>query len=114
MVDQHRGGQEEKLKVVSLRGFYGPKQSMPKGPVPHASDRPAGGRNTGPSSDKLLGCLLGLSLNTAGLGRSGEDSLCDAYWELSLQSNAVWPEERKFHLSKDDDQNVRATIRQEH
>ena len=34
---------------------------------------------------------------------SGEDNLCDAYWELSLQSNVVWPKECRFHLSKDDD-----------
>ena len=53
---------------------------MPKGPVPHASDRPAGERDSGPSSDEFLGCLSGLSSNTASLGKSGEDSLCDAYW----------------------------------
>ena len=114
MVGQHRGSQEEKWKVESLCRLHELKQSMPKGPVPHASDRPAGGRNNGPSSDKLLGCLLGLLSNTVGLGESGEDSLCDAYWELSLQSNAVWPEERRFHLLKNDDENVRATVRQEH
>ena len=114
MVGQHRGSQEEKWKVESLCRLHRPKQSMPKGPVPHASDRQAGGRNTGPSLDKLLGCFLGLLLNTVGLGRSREDSLCDAYWELSLQSNAVWPEERKFLLLKNDDENFRATIRQEH
>ena len=79
---------------------------MPKGPVPHASDRPTGGRDSGPSSDEFPRCLSRLSLNTAGLRGSGEDSLCDAYWELSLQSNVVWPEEHKFHLSKDDDKNV--------
>ena len=87
---------------------------MHKGPVPHASDRLAGGRNGGPSLDEFLGRLSGLSLNTAGPGGSEEDSLCDAYWELSLQSNAVWPKERRFHLSKDDNENVRAVIRQEH
>ena len=114
MVGQHRGSQEEKWKVTSLCRLYGPKQSMPKGLVPHDSNRPAGGRNSGPSSDEFPRCLLGLSSNTAGPGGSGENSLCDAHWELSLQSNAVWPEERRFHLSKDDNENVRATFRQEH
>ena len=114
MVGQYRGSQEEKQKMASLRGFHGPKQSMPKRPVPHASDRLAGGCNSGPSSDEFPGRLLGLSSNTAGLGGLGEDSLFDAYWELSLQSNAVWPKERWFHLSKDDDENVRTVIRQEH
>ena len=105
---------KKKWKVASLCRLHGPKQSMPKGPVPHASDRPAGGHKSGPSSDEFPGRLLGLSSNTAGPGGSGEDSLCDAYYELSLQSNVVWPEEYRFHLSKDDDENVRATIRQEH
>ena len=114
MVGQHYGSQEEKWKVASLCGLHGPKQGMPKGPVPHTLNRPADGRNSGPSSDEFLGCLSRLSSNTAGFGGSREDSLCDAYWELTLQSNAVWPEERKFHLSKDDDENVRATVRQEH
>ena len=96
---------------MSLRRFHGPKQSVPKGPVPYALDRPAGGCNSGPSSDEFFGRLSGLSSNTTSPGRSKEDSLYDAYWELSLQSNVVWPKERRFHLSKDDDKNVRATIR---
>ena len=83
---------------------------MPKRPVPHASDKPAGGCNSGPSSDEFLRCLSGLSLNTTSLGGSGEDS----YWELPLQGNAVRSEERRVHLSKDDDENVQAAIGQEH
>ena len=75
--------------MESLRGFQGPKQSMSKGPVSHASDRLTGGRNGGPSLDEFLGRLSGLPLNIAGLEGSGEDNLCDTYWELSLQSNAV-------------------------
>ena len=114
MAGQHRGSQEEKWKVVGLCRLYGPKKSMPKGPVPHVSNKPAGGRNSGPSSDEFLGCLSGLSSNTAIPGGSGEDSLYDAYWELPLQSNVVWPEERRVHLSKDDDENVQAIVRQEH
>ena len=77
MVGQHCGSQEEKWKVVGLCGLHESKQSMPKGPVPHASDRPAGGLNSRPSSDKFLGCLSGLLSNTAGLVGSGEDGLCD-------------------------------------
>ena len=76
--------------------------------------RPVGGRNSGPSLDEFPGCLSGLSSNTTGPGGLGEDSLYDAYWELPLQGNAIWPEERRVHLSKDDDENVRATVRQEH
>ena len=87
---------------------------MPKRSVPHASNKPAGGCNSGPSSDEFLRCLSGLSLNTTSLGGSGEDSLCDAYWELPLQGNVVRPEERRVHLSKDDNENVRAIGGQEH
>ena len=114
MIGQHHGNQEEKRKMASLRGFHGPKQSMPKGPIPHASYRLAGGRNGEPSSDEFSGRLSGLSSNTTGPGGLGEDNLCDTYWELLLQSNAVWPKERRFHLSKDDDKNVQTAIRQEH
>ena len=114
MVDQYHSSQEEKWKVASLCRLHGPKQSMPKGPVPHASDRPAGGRDSGPSSDEFPRCLSRLSSNTIGLGGSGENNFYDVYWQLSLQSNVVWPEERRFHLSKDDDENVRAIVRQEH
>ena len=114
MVGQHHGSQGEKWKMAGLHRVHEPKQSMPKRLVPHALDRPTGGCNSRPSSDEFPGCLLGLSLNTASLGGSGEDSLCDAYWELPLQGNAVWPEERKVHLSKDDDENVRVTVGQEY
>ena len=79
MAGQHRGSQEEKWKVVSLCRLYGPKQSMPKGPIPHASDRPVSGRNSGPSSNEFPKRLSGLSSNTAGPRGSGEDNLCDAY-----------------------------------
>ena len=61
MVGQHRGSQEEKWKVASLCRLHKPKQSMPKGPVPHASDRLVGGRNSGPFSDEFPGCPSGLS-----------------------------------------------------
>ena len=114
MAGQHRGSQEEKWKVVSLCRLYGPKQSMPKGPIPHASDRPVGGRNSRPSLDKFPRRLSRLSSNAASPEGSGEDNLCDTYWELSLQSNVVWPKESRFYLSKDDDENVRTIIRQEH
>ena len=79
MVGQHHGSQEEKWRMVSLCRLHEPKQSLPKGPIPHALDRPAGGRNNGPSSDEFPGCLSGLSSNTAGPGGLGEDSLYDAY-----------------------------------
>ena len=65
---------------MSLCRLHRPKQSIPKGPIPYASDRPAGGRNSGPSSDEFPGRISGLSSNTAGPGGLGEDSLCDAYW----------------------------------
>ena len=78
MVGQHHGGQEEKRKMVGLCRLHGPKQSIPKGPVPYASDRPAGGRNSESSSDEFPGCLPGLSSNTAGHRGLREDILCDA------------------------------------
>ena len=84
MVGQHHGSQEEKWKMAGLCKLHEPKQGMPKRPVPHASDRPAGGCNSGPSLDDFPRCLSGLSSNTASPRELGEDSLCDAYWELPL------------------------------
>ena len=52
---------KEKWKMAGLCRLHGPKQSLPKRPVPHASDRPAGGCNNGPSSAELLRCLSRLS-----------------------------------------------------
>ena len=79
---------------------------MPKRPIPHASNRPAGGYNNGPSSDELFKCLPRLSSDTISPGGLGEDTLRDTYWELPLQGNAVWYEERKIYLPKDDNENV--------
>ena len=76
---------------------------MPEGLVPYASDRPASGRHHRPSSDELPGRLPRQPLDTAGLGGPRENSLRHAHWELPLQSNAIWPKERRFHLLKDDD-----------
>ena len=87
---------------------------MPKRPVPHASDRPAGRCNNKPSLDEFLGRLSRLSSNTTSPRGSGEDSLRDTYWELSLEGNVIRFEERRVHLSKDDDENVRAVVGQEH
>ena len=89
-------------------------KTCPKDPFPMPWIEQLVDATVGPSSNEFPGCLSGLSSNTVGLRGSGEDSLCDTYCELSLQSNAIWPEEHKFHLSKDDDENVRATVRQEH
>ena len=99
--------------MTDLCRLHGPKQSMTKRPVPHASDKLAGGCYSGPSSDEFLRCLSGLSLNTTSPGGL-EDSLHDTYWELPLQGNAVRSEEHRVHLSKDDDKNVRAAVGQEH
>ena len=87
---------------------------MPKRPVPHASDRPTGRCNSRPSSDEFLRCLSGLSSNTTSPRGSGEDSFCDAYWELPLQGNAIRSKECRVHLLKDDEENVRVAVGQEH
>ena len=87
---------------------------MPKRLVPHASGRLASECNDGPSSDEFLRCLSRLSSNTTSLGGSRENNLRDTYWELPLQGNIIRSEERRVHLSKDDDENVRAVVRQEH
>ena len=87
---------------------------MPKRPVPHALDRLAGGCNSGPSLDEFLGRLSRLSSNTTSPGGSGEENLRDTYWELPLQGNVIRFEERRVHLSKDDDENVQAIVGQEH
>ena len=110
MAGQHRGSQEEKWKMAGLCGLHGPKQSMPKRPIPYSLDRLAGGCNNGPSSDELSRCLLELSSNTTNPGGLGENSLRDTYWELPLQGNVVRSEERRIHLPKDDNENVRATV----
>ena len=67
MVGQYHNGQEEKCKMAGLCRLHGPKQSMPKRPVPHATDRPVGGCDSRPSLDELLRCLPRLSLNTLAL-----------------------------------------------
>ena len=64
-----------------------------KDPFPSTLDRLVGGCNCGPSSDELLGCFLGISLDTLGSGRLGEDFFRYAHRELSLESDAFWAEE---------------------
>ena len=51
---------------------------VPQGPVPNASDRPASGRNSKPSSDELLRRLSRLSPNTTGAEGSRENGLRNA------------------------------------
>ena len=50
------------------------------------------------------------ALDTFGLGRSREDSLCYSYWELPLQSNAIQFEECRIHLSENDNEDVRVAM----
>ena len=54
--------------------------------------------------------LPGLSSDTFGLRQLGKNGFCYPYWELSLQSNAIRVEERRIHLSKNDDKDVRVAI----
>ena len=82
---------------------------MPEGSI-SAQDKLAGRCYCRPSSDKFLGCLPRLSSDTFGLGRSREDGLCYSYWELPLQSNVIRVEERRIHLSENDDKDVRVAI----
>ena len=41
---------------------------------------------------------------------TGKNDFCNPYWELPLQSNAIRVEERKIHLSENDDKDVWVAI----
>ena len=55
---------------------------------------------------EFLGRFSGLSSDTFGLERSRKNCFCYSYWELSLQSNVIWLEECRIHVSEDDDEDV--------
>ena len=50
--------------MVSMCGFHGFKQGLPKRPLPYTSNRPAGRCHYRPSSDELFRCLLRIPSNT--------------------------------------------------
>ena len=81
-------------------------KACPKDPFPMPKIDQLGRRYCRSSSDKFLGCFPRLSSDTFSLGRSRKNRFCYSYWELSLQSNAIWLEERRIHLSEDDDEDV--------
>jgi len=56
--------------------------------------------------DELFGHFLRLLPDTLGFGLSREDGFCYSYWELPLQGDALWFEERRGYLLKDDDPDV--------
>ena len=80
-------------------------KACPKDPFPMPKIDQLG-KDCRPSLNEFLGCFPGLSSDIFGLGQSREDSICYSYWELPLQSNAIRIEERKIHLSENDDKNV--------
>ena len=80
-------------------------KACPKDPFPMPKIDQLG-KDCRPSLNEFLGCFPGLSSDIFGLGRSREDNICYSYWELPLQSNAIRIEERKIHLSENDDKNV--------
>ena len=86
MIGQYNGSKEEKWKVASMHRFHRLEQGLSKGPLPHASDWSASGRNCRPFSDELFGCLLGIPPNTTGFEWLKEDNFCHPYWKLPLQS----------------------------
>ena len=106
MVGEYSGGKKEDWEMASLRKFHKLEQSVPKRLVPNASDRLVGRRNCRPPLNELLGCLLGLSSNTTGPGRSRKNNILDSCQKLPLQSDAIRFKECRVHLPKDDDQNV--------
>ena len=112
MVGKYSGGKTEDREVVSLRRLYRLEQSVPERRVPVASDRPVGRCNCRPPSNELPGCLPGLSSNTTGLKRSGENSVHDTRRKLPLYGDVFQFKECRIYLPKDDDQNVRTTTRQ--
>ena len=84
MVSQHRGSKKEEWKVASVRGLHRLEQSLSERPFPPSSDRPVGGRNDRPSSDKFPGRLPGIPSDTTSLRRLGENIFCHSHWELPL------------------------------
>ena len=89
-------------------------KACPKDPFPMPQDRLAGGCHCRPSSDEFLGRFSGLSSDTFGLGRSRKNCLCYSSRELPLQGDAIWLEECMFHLSENDDEDVRTNIGKKH
>ena len=55
-----------------------------------------------------------IPLDTTSLGQSRKDSFCHPHQKLSLQGDVFWSKERGIYLSNYDNQDVRATIRQEY
>ena len=59
-------------------------KACPKDPFPMPKIDQLVNAIVGLVANEFLGCFLGLSSDTFGLGRSREDSLRYPYWELSL------------------------------
>ena len=89
-------------------------KACPQGSISYAQDRPVSRCYCWPSSNEFLRCFLGLSSNTIRLGRSREDGFRYSYWELPLQNNVIRVEERRIHLSENDDKNVQVAIGEKH
>ena len=84
MAGKYDGGKKEDGEVASLRRLHRLKQGVLEGPVPVASDRPIGRCDCRPPPNGLLGCLPGLSLDTTGSRRSGENGVHDTRQKLPL------------------------------
>ena len=81
-------------------------KACPKDPFPMPKIDKLVDATIGHPRNELLGCLPRLSLNTFGLGRTGENYFCYPYRELPLQSNAIRFKECRIHISENDDKNV--------
>ena len=75
----------------------------PQGSFLDPSDKLIGGCYDWSSSNELFGCLPGVSSDTINFALLGEDCFHDAYWELSLPSNAIWIKECLVCFPEDDD-----------
>ena len=84
MVGKYGGGKEKDRKVVILRRLHRLKQGLPEGSVPVASNRPIGRRDCRPPQNELPGCLPGLSSNTTGSRKLGENGVHDTHRKLPL------------------------------
>ena len=94
---------EEKWEVTSVYRLYRLEQSPSKGPISHALDWSASGRNCRPSSDELFGCLSRVPLDTFSLVKLGENNFCHSYWKLPLQGDAFWIEKCRLYLLENND-----------
>ena len=88
-------------KMADMCGLHRSKQGLPKRSSPYASNRSTSGHHCRSSSDELFKLFSRIPPNTFSFRRSRENSFYYSYWELPLQSDALWVKECRGYLPKD-------------